>query len=53
MDGDTLVIKVNMKAESGISASGKSFVIASTHGNMPVHEAEIGTMFGLNVYRKR
>lgn len=34
--GDTLVIKINLKAQPKESASGKSLVIGSTEGNVMV-----------------
>jgi len=52
LDGDTLVIKVDLTKDFGESKSGKSITIASTEGNVavPGHE-EI--KIGLNVYRKK
>ena len=52
LDGDILVIRVDLTKDFGKSKSGKSITIASTEGNVavPGHE-EI--KIGLNVYRKR
>ncbi len=52
VDGETLVLKVNLTEEFGPSASGKTIIIASTEGNVSVPgNKEIKV--GLNVYRKR
>ncbi|MFY1644706.1 hypothetical protein ACK11Z_13330 [Methanoculleus bourgensis] len=52
LDGDTLVIRVDLTKDFGESKSGKSITIASTEGNVavPGHE-EI--KIGLNIYRKK
>ncbi len=51
LEGNTLIIKVDLSKEFGPSASGKTTIIASTEGNVtvPGHEAKVG----LNVYRKK
>lgn len=46
--GDKLIIEVDLKKEFGLSASGKSLLIASTEGNVTL---EGGAKLGLNVYR--
>jgi hypothetical protein len=50
VDGDKLVIAVDLSKEIGPSSSGKTILIASTEGNanVPGHE---GMKLGLNVYR--
>lgn len=45
---DTLVIRVNLKEKGEPSGSGKTLVIATTHGNVQVE----GVTVGLNVYIK-
>jgi hypothetical protein len=52
LDGDILVIRVDLTKDFGESKSGKSITIASTEGNVavPGHE-EI--KIGLNIYRKK
>ncbi|NVO66829.1 hypothetical protein [Methanofollis tationis] len=52
VEGDRLVITVDLSQEFGASKSGKSITIASTDGNVsvPGHE-EI--KIGVNVYRKK
>ncbi len=52
VEGDLLVITVDLSKEFGESKSGKSITIASTDGNVsvPGHE-EI--KIGVNVYRKK
>lgn len=52
VSGDTLVIKVNLKAPTTTSASGKSEVIASTEGNVSIPgHPEI--KLGLNCYKAK
>lgn len=36
VSGDTLVIKINLKAPGSPSASGKSLVLGSTEGNVSI-----------------
>jgi hypothetical protein len=50
VEGNTLVIMVDLSKEYGLSASGKSMVIASTGGNISVPGQE-DVKVGLNVYR--
>ena len=51
VEGNTLVIKVDLTKEFGPSASGKTIIIASTEGNQTVPGRE--EKIGLNVYRKK
>ena len=50
IQGDQLVIVVDLSQELGVSASGKSLIIATTSGNVgvPGHDE---VKVGLNVYR--
>lgn len=50
VEGDKLVITVDLSQEYGPSSSGKSMVIASTEGNAPVPGRE-EVKVGLNIYR--
>ena len=52
VEGDTLMIIVDLKQEFGLSSSGKSVTIASTEGNVSVPGKE-EIKIGLNVYRPR
>lgn len=52
LEGDRLVITVDLAKEFGASKSGKSITIASTEGNISVPEHE-EVKIGLNVYRKK
>jgi hypothetical protein len=53
LDGDKLVITINLKKEFGPSASGKNIIIASTEGNQTIPGKEDdGIKLGLNVYRR-
>lgn len=49
IDGDKLLVEVDLSQDFGLSGSGKSIVIASTEGNKPVGKG--GIKIGLNVYR--
>ena len=48
--GTELVLRIRLDAPGTISKTGKSEIIASTHGN---HKLPDGTAIGLNVYRPR
>ena len=52
IDGTTLTITVDLAKEFGPSASGKTIIIASTEGNVPVLEGR-AEQIGLNIYKKR
>jgi hypothetical protein len=49
VQGDKLVITIDLKKEGKKSASGKSIVIASTHGNVVVPNTKF--KLGLNLYQ--
>jgi len=51
IEGNMLIIKVDLSKEYGESSSGKSTIIATTEGNyaLPGREEKVG----LNVYRKK
>ena len=51
LEGNILTIKVDLTKEFGPSASGKTIIIASTEGNVPVLDRP--EKIGLNVYRKK
>lgn len=51
VDGDTLIIKVDLSKEFGPSSSGKNIIIATTEGNVPVEGRE--EKVGLNVYKRK
>jgi hypothetical protein len=52
VDGDKLMLIVDLSQEFGPSASGKSITIASTEGNISVPGYE-EVKIGLNVYKPR
>jgi len=52
VDGDRLVITVDLAQEFGVSKTGKSITIASTEGNVSVPGRE-EIKIGVNVYRKK
>lgn len=52
VEGNKLIIVVDLEQDFGPSASGKSITIASTEGNVSVPEHE-DVKIGLNVYRPR
>ena len=51
LEGDILTIKVDVSKEFGPSSSGKTIIIATTEGNVPIPGAE-DKKVGLNVYKK-
>ena len=51
VEGTILTIQIDLSKEYGPSSSGKTIIIASTEGNVPVPERE--EKIGLNVYRKK
>jgi hypothetical protein len=50
VDGDILVITVDLSKDFGPSNSGKSLVIATTEGNQSVPDSD--AKIGLNIYKK-
>jgi len=52
VEGDRLVITVDLAQEFGVSKTGKSITIASTEGNVSVPGRE-EVKIGVNVYRKK
>ena len=50
--GKKLTITIDLDAEGTPSKSGKTLVIASTHGNIPVPENP-ELRLGLNIYRQQ
>jgi hypothetical protein len=50
VDGDILIITVDLSKDFGPSNSGKSLVIATTEGNQSVPDSD--AKIGLNIYRK-
>ena len=51
VEGDTLVIRVDIKKRMGPSQSGKTIVIASTEGNQQLPENK-RVRVGVNVYEE-
>ena len=49
VEGETLIIKVDLSKDFGPSKSGKTIMIASTEGNVSVPKRD--EKIGLNVYR--
>jgi len=52
LNGEQLVITVDLSKDFGESKSGKSITIASTEGNQSLPEHE-DIKIGLNIYRKK
>lgn len=48
--GNIATITIDLSKDFGKSASGKSNIVASTHGNVQVENT--GVTLGLNAYRK-
>jgi hypothetical protein len=51
LSDNILTIKVDLTKEFGLSASGKTIIIATTEGNVSVEGAE-DKKVGLNIYKK-
>jgi hypothetical protein len=49
VDGDKLIITVDLSKDYGPSKSGKTHIVATTQGNVSVGDVKLG----LNVYRSR
>ena len=52
VEGNTLIIKVDLTQDFGPSSSGKTIIIATTAGNVSIPGDE-DKKIGLNVYRKK
>ena len=52
VEGDKLIIVVDLQQEFGLSSSGKSVTIASTEGNISLPNRE-EIKIGLNIYKPR
>ena len=50
LEGNILVLKVDLSKEHGPSASGKTVIVASTEGNISIPGRE-AIKVGLNVYK--
>ena len=50
VQGDELILTIDLSKNFGLSGSGKSIIIASTEGNVAVPGRE-DVKIGLNVYR--
>lgn len=51
VEGDKLTITIDLAKDFGLSASGKSTIIASSKGNVQILGAKNGAKMGLNIYR--
>ncbi len=51
VEGNILIIRVDLSKEFGPSSSGKTTIIASTEGNVSIPDRE--EKVGVNVYRKK
>jgi hypothetical protein len=52
VENNILTVKVDLTKEFGPSASGKTIIIATTEGNVPIVGSE-DKKIGLNIYRKK
>jgi len=52
VEGDVLILRVDLTKEFGPSATGKTTIVASTEGNVAV-PGQDEIKIGLNVYRPR
>ena len=51
IEGNILIIRVDLSKEFGPSSTGKTTIVASTEGNVSIPERD--EKVGLNVYRKK
>jgi len=51
IEGNKLIIEVDLTKDRGLSSSGKNILIATTSGSKPVPDKP-EVQYGLNVYRK-
>ena len=51
VDGKKLTITIDLSKEHGKSSSGKSIVVATTSGNVPVEGTEV--KIGINAYKPK
>jgi len=51
IEGEILTIRVDLSRDCGPSSTGKTMLVATTEGNVPVPDRE--EKLGLNVYRKK
>ncbi len=49
LEKNELIIKVDLTKEYGKSKSGKTIIIASSQGNVPI--SDTGAYLGLNIYK--
>jgi len=52
LEGNILIIKVDLGKDFGPSSSGKNVIVASTEGNQSVPGKE-DVKIGLNIYKKK
>ena len=53
VSGNVLTLVIDLSKEFGPSSSGKTTIVASTEGNVPVDEGQHeGYKMGVNVYKK-
>ena len=52
LKGNILTITVDLSQDFGKSVSGKTTIIASTKGNIPIVGSINGAIMGLNIYKK-
>ncbi len=52
---DELVIRINLAEEHGPSKSGRSVIVASSEGNLPLHDSKgyLDMTLNLAVYKKK
>ena len=53
ISGDELIIKINLNEKGINSQTGKSIVLASTHGNQPITLKSDTYFLGVNLYKRR
>lgn len=51
LDGDKLLVEIDLSKRLGESSTGKTIIVATTGGNVPVPDAA-GVSIGINCYVK-
>lgn len=52
IQGDKLILTIDLKQRHGMSSTGKTVRIASTEGNVKLPDQHSDIQFGLNVFTK-
>jgi hypothetical protein len=51
--GNELIIRVQLDKDLGPSKTGKTILVATSNGNVPIPGSKVATFIGLNIYRRK